>query len=380
MDEVALSSERALLVLNGLPQIGPITTRRLLEAFAGDAPSLFRASPEALKAVKGVGPVIAAAIADWRTVFDLEREEERIAKAGVRFLPSTELEYPSLLREIHDPPIGLYRKGMHVLDRPCVAIVGSRRTTHYGQTIARRLGTELARAGYCVVSGLARGIDTAAHEGALACGGRTVGVLGHGIDLVYPPENLALFRALSEQGAILSEFPFSRPPDRQTFAMRNRIVAGMSVALVVVESDVDGGSMITAKFAGDQGRQVFAVPGRIDQPSSAGCHQLIRDGATLLTCVDDILSELGYLNGLQPGPILDNPARHPHPVRASEPLSEKEARVFSTLQGGALLPLDVIARESGLPIAVVASTVMQLELKRRIIKRSDGRYELRLDG
>jgi len=374
-----LSTAQAFLVLNALPEIGPITTNRLLALKGGDPRAIFDASAEELLSVKGVGPAIRSSIALWREKFDLSREEARMNAGGVVFIPATEAGYPPLLREIHDPPIGLYRKGSFAFDRPCVAIVGSRRTTLYGKEIAAKLGTELARAGFCVASGLARGIDTAAHEGALAAGGKTVAVLGHGIDLVYPPENLALFREIEANGALLSEFPFSRRADRQSFAMRNRIVAGMSVALIVIESDVDGGSMITAKFAADQGRPVFAVPGRIDQPSSAGCHQLIRDGATLLTCVDDVFSELNYLDGLRPSPIMENAARAER-LSPAISLTPEEQTVLRCFDGGAILSIDALSLSAGLGPAQLSALLMRLELKRQVVKRAEGTFEARTRG
>jgi len=286
-------------------------------------------------------------------------------------MPST----PNSSREINDPPIGLYRKGSYAFAHPGVAIVGSRRTTLYGQSVAKKLGAELARLGFCVVSGLARGIDTAAHEGALSVGGKTAAVLGTGIDIIYPPENLGLYRQLEESGAVVSEFPFSRRADKQSFAMRNRIVAGICEAVVVVESDVSGGAMITARFAGEQGRQLFAVPGRIDQSTSAGCHQLIRDGATLLTSVDDILSELNYLGGLRPAAIGEKAAD----VAAGRPanLTDEEARVFECFRGGSILSTDAIAAQTDLSAASLSAILMMLELKRLIAKRADGTFEAR---
>ncbi|HWA08560.1 MAG TPA: DNA-processing protein DprA [Opitutaceae bacterium] len=368
-----LTERQAFLVLNALPNIGPITLNRLLEEVGGDPRAVFTTEPRRLAAVRGVGPVIGATLAGWRTHFDLAREEERIAKAGVSFITSRDPGYPPLLKEINDPPIGLYRRGGYEFGHPCVAIVGSRRATLYGQAVAKKLGGELGRIGFCVVSGLARGIDTAAHEGALAAGGRTAAVLGTGIDLVYPPENLGLYRQLEETGAILSEFPFGRRADRQSFAMRNRIVAGMCQAVVVVESDVSGGAMITARFAGEQGRALFAVPGRIDQSSSAGCHQLIRDGATLLTGVDDLLSELNYLDGLRPAAIGEKPAD----VAAGRPanLTDDEAQVFERFRGGSILTPDALAESTGLPVARLSAILMMLELKRLIAKRADGTFE-----
>jgi DNA processing protein len=370
-----LTERQALLVLNALPNIGPITLHRLLDELGGDPRAVLAAPPRRLEAVKGVGPVIAASIAGWRELFDVGREEERMARSGVDFVTPRDPAYPRLLREIHDPPIALYRKGRYDFGAPAVAIVGSRRTTLYGQAVAKRFGAELARLGFCVVSGLARGIDTAAHEGALSVGGRTAAVLGCGIDIIYPPENLELFRRIEAAGAVLSEFPFGRRADRQSFAMRNRIVAGMCEATIVVESDVSGGAMITARFAGEQGRLLFAVPGRIDQNTSAGCHQLIRDGATLMTSVDDLLGELNYLDGLRPGPIAAKPGAAADGVPV--PLTADETRVFDCFRGGAILSLDELATQTGLPAAALSATVMMLELKRCVAKRADGTFEAR---
>lgn len=363
------------MILNDLPNIGPITLNRLLAEFGGDPVAILRADRKSLERMRGVGPETSAALVGWTAHFDLAREEERLAKAGAIFITARDAGYPRLLKEIHDPPIGLYRKGGYGFEAPCVAIVGSRRTTLYGQATAKKLGAELARLGFCVVSGLARGIDTAAHEGALSVGGKTAAVLGTGIDIIYPSENLELYRRIAESGAVLSEFPFGRKADRQTFAMRNRIVSGMSEAIIVVESDVDGGAMITAKFAGEQGRLIFAVPGRIDQPSSAGCHQLIRDGATLLTSVDDLLSELSYLQGFTPGKIPTTPGAPSVLEQLTVTLSETERRVAECFRGGALLGIDVLTAQTGLQAAEVSAALMMLELKKLVSKRADGTFE-----
>ena len=368
-----LTERQAFLVLNALPNIGPITTNRLCEELGGDPRAIFTTGLKRLEAVKGVGPAISRALAQWDEYFDLAREEKKLAEAGATFITARDDAYPKLLRQIHDPPIGLYRKGAYAFEHPCIAIVGSRRTTLYGQSVARKLGAELAERGFCVVSGLARGIDTAAHEGALSVGGRTAAVLGTGLDLIYPPENLDLYRRIAETGAILSEFPFGRRADRQSFAMRNRIVAGICEAVVVTESDVDGGAMITARFAGEQGRLIFAVSGRIDQPFSHGCHQLIRDGATLLTSVDDILAELNYLDGLRPAPI---PAGATDTTMAGG-LSETEQRVFECFRGGSILNIDALIGLTQMPAHELGATLMLLELKRLVVKRADGAFEAR---
>lgn len=370
-----LTERQAFIILNALPNVGPITLNRLLAELGGDPRTVLSAGRRRLEAVKGVGPVIAETIERWEDHVNLAREEERMARSGADFITGRDAGYPRLLKEIHDPPIGLYRKGSYEFSGSCVAIVGSRRTTLYGQGVAKKFGAELARLGFCVVSGLARGIDTAAHEGALSVGGKTAAVVGTGIDLIYPPENLELYRRIEREGAILSEFPFGRRADRQSFAMRNRIVAGMCEATIVVESDVDGGAMITARFAGEQGRLIFAVPGRIDQNTSAGCHQLIRDGATLMTSVDDLLGELNYLDGLRPQPISGKPAD----AAAGRPnnLSTEEAQVFECFRGGAILAPDAISSQTGLDAAQLSSTLMMLELKRLVVKRADGAFEAR---
>ena len=371
----------AHLVLNALPNIGPVTMNRLVQEL-GDAQTIFSTGSKRLEQVKGVGSAISATIVQWRDHFDLQREKERMERSGATFIIPKDVEYPKLLREIYDPPIGLYRKGQYNFGAPCVAIVGSRKTTLYGQAVARRLANELAKMGFCIVSGLARGIDTAAHEGALEVGGKTVGVVGCGIDIVYPPENLDLYRKIEAAAAIVSEFSFGRRADRQSFPMRNRVVAGICEATVVVETDINGGSMITARFAGEQGRLVFAVPGRIDQETSKGCHQLIRDGAILLTSVEDILDELSYLNGMRPAATgSDN--SEPNTVNAERPcigeLSSEEEAVIEQLTNGAMLTIDELSTRAELSAAQVSSTLMMLELKRLIVKRADGRFEARAD-
>jgi len=380
-----LTEQQAFLVLNALPNIGPITLNRLLAELGGDPRAVFTAGVRRLESVRGVGPAISSTIANWQTHFDLPREEERMAKSNATFITTRDPAYPKLLKEINDPPIGLYRKGQYDFAQPSIAIVGSRRTTLYGQAVAKKFGAELARLGFCIVSGLARGIDTAAHEGALSVGGKTAAVLGCGIDIVYPPENLDLYRRIEESGAVVSEFPFTRRADRQSFAMRNRIVAGMCAAIIVVESDVGGGSMITAKFAGEQGRLVYAVPGRIDQATSAGCHQLIRDGATLLTSVDDILSELNYLDGLQPqrippkngetGDQGEEAGGEEGKAKRTTQLSEAEEAVLACFSGGGILSLDSLAAQTGRNAGELSATLMMLELKRCVAKRADGNFE-----
>ncbi|MBI1840709.1 MAG: DNA-protecting protein DprA, partial [Verrucomicrobia bacterium] len=279
---------------NMIDHVGPIRIRNLLQRF-GDAPSILKANEGELRRVEGVGPETASAIASWEDSVDLLGELKRARDFGCAIFTAEDEDYPVLLREIYDPPIVLYALGsLSSRDRQGVAIVGSRQITPYGLDTARRLAHQLAYAGITVVSGGARGIDTAAHQGALAARGRTIAVLGTGINLVFPQENAGLFQRIAAQGAVITQFPFGRTADKQTFPIRNRIVAGMTVGTVVVEANLSSGALITAHFATDYGRQVFAVPGRVDSPRSKGCHELIKNGAKLCEDVEDILTEFEY--------------------------------------------------------------------------------------
>jgi DNA processing protein len=282
-------------------------------------------------------------------------------------------EYPASLREIYDPPLVLYVKGsLTARDKNAVAIVGSRQTTHYGIETARKLGYQLAYVGVTVVSGGARGIDTAAHQGAMAAKGRTICVLGTGINIVFPPENAELFERIAAQGAVISQFPFNRNGDRQSFAIRNRIVAGMTLGTVVVEADLHSGALITANFATEYGRQVFAVPGRIDSPRSRGCHDLIKKGAKLCEGVEDILSEFEYLFPTTNRP----PSAAATGVLPALELSENEQRVLDTLSPDNEASIDEVIRHSGLPSSAVSVALLSLEMK-RVVKQLPGKLFLR---
>jgi DNA processing protein len=371
----SLSQRQALIVLNGLPHVGPVMLRRLMDAFDGDAISILLGNRSKLLAVKGIGDKVVDTLTHWSQRFDLAKEEAAMAKTSTRFFAQDDAEFPELLRETYDPPIGLYWQGEYVVDRPCIAIVGTRRATLYGRSVTKKFASELARLGFCIVSGMARGTDTAAHEGALEAGGKTVAVFGCGLDTIYPPENLDLYRSIVAQGAVVSEFPFGRRADRQTFPMRNRVVAGMCQGVIVVESDAAGGSMITARFAGEQGRTLMAVPGRIDQASSVGCHQLIRDGAIMVTSVDDILEELRYARPTMQtqAPELD----FDESPRQMQTLSEAEQAVVDCFVGGEITSPDALSERLSRPISEISGVLMGLELKRLIVKRADGRFEAR---
>jgi len=368
-DKLKRSEDEASMVLNGINGVGPIIHRRLMEKFSNDPRKILTASHSDLSKVRGVGFQLAENISCARSSDWLEKEKTKLEKMGASFISGSHL--PNFLKELDDPPIGLYCLG-EVPSLPCISIVGTRVPSLYGKKMARQLAKELAGAGICIVSGMARGIDTEAHLGALEGGGNTVAFLGSGLDVIYPPENLGLYQRIAQSGAVLSEFPLGRKADRRTFPMRNRLVAGVSLGVVVVESAKTGGSMITARFAAEQGRTVFAVPGRVDQPESQGCHDLIRDGATLVRSANDILEEID--------PMLEN--RHAltevnqvNSNKDSLSLDPDERKIIDAFCAGDSLDVDSIARATGLNLSKIMPILTLSELSGLLAKRSDGRYE-----
>ena len=366
-----MDSREALIALNLIEHVGPVRARLLLEHF-GDAAKILSASKSELLRVRNVGGETADAISNWEKTVDLAGELKRIQEFGCHVLIQSDGDYPEMLRQIYDPPLVLYVKGaLTAKDKNAVAMVGSRSTTHYGIETARKLAYQLAYVGVTVVSGGARGIDTAAHQGAMAAKGRTVCVLGTGINIVFPPENKDLFARIAENGAVITQFPFNRNGDRQSFAIRNRIIAGMTLGTVVVEADLHSGALITSNFATEYGRQVFAVPGRIDSPRSKGCHDLIKKGAKLCEGAEDILSEFEYL--------FPGSNRPPSPgdtgVLPALELSANEQKVFDALDGEER-SIDEVIRKSGLPSSAVSVALLSLEMK-HVIKQLPGKLFVR---
>jgi DNA processing protein len=302
----------------------------------------------------------------------LDDELKRIADFGCRIVIQDDPEYPELLKQIYDPPVVLYVKGALLpKDKNAVALVGSRMTTHYGIEVARKLAYQLAYLGVTVISGGARGIDSAAHQGALSAKGRTVAILGTGINIVWPAENKELFERIASNGAVLTQFPFNRPGDKQSFPIRNRIVAGMTLGTVVVEANATSGALITANFAAEYGRQVFAVPGRIDSPRSKGCHDLIKKGAKLCEGAEDILSEFEYLFP----PTNRPPSPAETGVLPALELSENEQKAYDALSNEEI-SIDDVIRRSGLPSSAVSVGLLSLEMK-RLIRQLPGKLFVR---
>src|SRR5580692_9023024 len=367
-----MDSREAFIALNMIEHVGPVRARLLLEHF-GEAPKILAASKSKLLTVRNIGEDTATAIANWEKTVDLAGELKRISDFKCHVLIQSDEAYPPLLREIYDPPLVLYVKGeLTAKDKNAVAMVGSRQTTHYGIETARKLAYQLAYVGVTVVSGGARGIDTAAHQGALSGKGRTVAVLGTGINLVAPPENAELFERIAANGAVMTQFPFNRPADKQSFPIRNRIVAGMTLGTVVVEANLTSGALITANMAVEQGRQVFAVPGRIDSPRSKGCHELIKKGAKLCEGAEDILSEFEYLFPAANRP----PGVSETGVLPALELNENEQKIFAAVRLEDETSIDEVIRASGLPSSTVNVALFSLEMK-RLVKQLPGKLFVR---
>jgi DNA processing protein len=367
-----MDSREAFIALNLIEGVGPVRARSLLEHF-GEAPKILAATRSQLLRVPNIGEDTAEKISAWEKTVDLAGELKRISDYGCHVLISGDENYPAMLREIYDPPLCLYVKGeLTAKDKNSVALVGSRMTTHYGIETARKLAYQLAYVGVTVVSGGARGIDTAAHQGALSGKGRTIAVLGTGINLIFPPENAELFERIAANGAVMTQFPFNRPADKQSFPIRNRIVAGMTLGTVVVEANLSSGALITANFATDYGRQIFAVPGRIDSPRSKGCHELIKKGAKLCEGAEDILSEFEYLFPATNRP----PSANETGILPAIELSANEQKIFDAVKAGDESSIDEIIRACGLPSSTVSVALLGLEMK-RLVRQLPGKMFVR---
>ncbi|HYO23405.1 MAG TPA: DNA-processing protein DprA [Lacipirellulaceae bacterium] len=368
---VLSDADRAAMLLALTPDVGPILRTRLLECF-GDAASVLSASEADLQRVQGVGPKVSRRIIHARHEVQLEAQLALVEEHGLSVLLPSRADYPRMLAEIHDPPGVLFVRGaIEPGDAIAVGIVGTRRATHYGKQTAERLAAGLARTGVTIVSGLARGIDAAAHRGALAAGGRTIAVLASGVLNVFPPEHEKLALEVAAHGAVVSEAAPTMPPLAGMFPQRNRIISGLSMGVVVIEAADRSGALITARHAMEQGREVFAVPGPIDSPGSSGPHRLLRDGAKLVTCVDDVLEELGRLPAAAPD------TRGGSLRAAAElKLNDLEHAVLQAIQPSGS-SLDDVAAASALPIHRVLATVSVLEA-RRLVRKVGGNRVVRI--
>lgn len=366
--------------------VGPRTFARLRHAF-GSVEDVLRANKSELMGVKEVGPKVAGEILRCRD-YDPRPELARAAEIGAKVLGIDDAEYPPALRNSFDPPALLYVKG-DILPRDsiAIAIVGTRRLSAYGRSQAERFASLLARMGVCVVSGLARGVDSVAHRSCMTARGRTLAVMGSGLGHIYPEENRDLASEISQSGAVISEFPIDTGPSRENFPRRNRIIAALTLGTLVVEAPMRSGALITARFANEYGREVYAIPGRIDQRNAEGCNNLIARGqAKLVQNMEDIMEELGPLaenlkkeagvvverrvpqevSAQAQGGASGNSAQMAQP--AQSPAEIKEQKILEAV-GTDTIHIDDICVRSGLPVHEVSAGLMMLELKRQVKQR-----------
>jgi DNA processing protein len=365
----------AWLKLHLVPGLGPRTTHALLERFE-TAEKVLRCPASELSTVPHIGEKTARQLVEAFAKLDIEKEIALLERHQVHIIHRATLEYPRALGEIATAPHLLYCKGeLTAADARCVAIVGSRHCTAYGKRIATRLAEGLSRAGWTVVSGLARGIDAAAHQGALNTGGRTLAVMAGGLSKIYPPEHQELAEKVAGQGALLSEMPMAMAPLPDLFPRRNRIISGLSRAVVIVEAAMKSGALITARLAGEQGREVLAVPGPLDSEPSDGPHQLIRNGATLVRSVEDVLEALDALPEISAAGTAGGVAVA-RAVAPSEPppnLSPVQLQLWHALgTDGALV--DEIVNSTSLPVSEISSALLMMELTGRVRRLPGNRF------
>ncbi|MBA4373261.1 MAG: DNA-protecting protein DprA [Thermodesulfovibrio sp.] len=356
-----MSELRYWVGLSLVPDIGPILSRRLIAEF-GCPSDIFKAQSNELCCVEGLGQEKAGRIKSFKGWDMVDRHLRESEKNKIRVTAYADSGYPAVLREVDAAPVVLYMQGEYrPEDRYAVAVVGSRKHTGYGESVARKFSGELARSGLTIVSGMARGIDTLAHMSALSSGGRTLAVLGSGPDVTYPPENRKLAEMVVEAGAIISEFPPGTLPLKENFPKRNRLISGLSLGVLVVEATASSGSLITANYALEQNREVFAVPGNITSENSGGTNRLIRQGAKPVLETKDILEELA--------PVLKGFIRAEQ--RQAAQLSEKEQKLCECLTGEPK-HIDQLSREVQLPVHIVLDMLLSLELK-GIVRQSGGK-------
>ncbi len=350
--------------LKSVPGVGNLLFKRLIDRFR-QPQAVFEASAEELLQVEGMSQRLATAILTYSIPDAIRRELDRLALTEYQIVTLVDSDYPLLLREIPDPPPFLYVFGKLPLTTRAIAVVGSRNATDYGLHTTRRLCADLAVRQLVIVSGMARGIDTAAHEGALQGQGKTVAVLGSGLERIYPSQNKGLFHRIAENGAVISEFALQAEPEAHHFPLRNRIISGMCLGTVVVEASGQSGSLITARLAAEQNREVFAVPGSVQSFKSIGTHTLIKQGAKLVEHAQDILDELPQVQTTVP-------ATASQPQNPLPPLSPMEAEICAAM-GPYPVHIDDLGRKTLVEPGKLAGILLQLELK-GIVQQLPGKY------
>jgi len=351
----------ALVSLNMVLDIGSVRLGKLLEFF-GTPENILKAPQEKLMTVFGIGEGIASKICSLKAEA-LDKEFAEAGKLGLKIITTDDAEYPANLKNIYDPPIVLYVKGALMReDALSVGIVGSRRASFYGLSAAEKFAFELAEKGITIISGLARGIDTCAHKGALKAKARTIAVIGSGFKHLYPEENKGLAEEIAQRGAVISEFPLNTEPFRQNFPRRNRVISGLSLGVLVIEAARNSGALITADFALEQGREVFALPGKVDSATSFGTNALIKQGAKLVSCIEDILEEIALPVG---NAIRAKPVEQEEYQAEGPDLSSDEACVCALLNDHPVA-LDELVEKTNMEIQRISDILLRLQLKKAI--------------
>ena len=362
-----MSTNEYWIALSSINGLGGVTYKNLISRFS-DPPKVFSAAYDDLLKVEGVSPNLAKLIKGFEDWESAKEEADKLKKLGLNLLVLTDPAYPKNLYNIYNAPPYLYIAGKITKDdKKAIAIVGSRIPDVYGKKVTEQIAAELSRNGITIVSGLARGIDSIAHRACLKAGGRTLAVLGSGIDAIYPPENKSLYNEISQNGAVLSEFKIGTKPESGNFPRRNRIISGLSLGTLVVQATEKSGSLITAEFALEQNREVFAIPGNIGSKLSKGANKLIKKGAKLVNDVDDILEEIGGFIGATPKKKVLNTVQ----IEGLEPAEKLIYEIISTEQ----LHIDQIIKMSNLDSSIVLANLLSLELK-GIVSQLPGKYFL----
>ena len=366
MDNIA-----AWLALKNVSGVGNHLYKRLLDQFQTPE-NVFDAKKSELMTVAGVSERVAGAIKGFRFSDHIKKEIALAKKQQCRIITCSDPEYPPLLYHIPDPPPYIYVKGCLKDTDKSVAIVGSRNASSYGVSMAKRLSRDLSLRGLRIVSGMARGIDTAAHIGAISANGQTIAVLGSGLGVIYPPENRRLYDEISENGAVISEFPIEEGPNAYNFPARNRIISGMTLGTLVVEATQRSGSLITARLAGEQGREVFAVPGNINSAKSTGAHNLLKQGAKLVACAEDVIEEFYQFQNKANKEDTLSEKQSETVTRLSPDLTGDESVIYKVLEPYPI-HIDALSQQTGMHVGKLSIILLNLELK-GLVSQSPGKY------
>lgn len=368
-----MTERETIIILNMLSGIG-YSKYKILSGHFGDVSKCLSASENELSSIPGIRDVLAAVIVGWEKSVDLKKELSMLERGGAKIYTIIDEGYPAQLKEIQDPPLCLYVRGDISCDfDSTIAVVGSRKMTMYGKEATDLIASQLSYAGWTVVSGLAYGVDAAAHQAVVNAKGKTIGVLGGGLAKFHPQNHVDLARKMIEcGGGVVSEFSMECSPTRRSFPMRNRVISGLSKGVVVTEAGLQSGALITVDFALEQNRVVFAVPGRINNPTSQGCNRLIKNGAKLVESAEDIFEEFEFLPGFEKPNIIDTQgAPESQTVQKNHVLSDDEKKIVGIIANDEKA-IDLIAGETGLPIGKLLALIQQLEIK-KIVKQLPGK-------